>query len=123
MDDLAEGGEAVESACLLPFESAGDYGAGGVGSVVGKGARERCSVWLSRVGNLVFVLGWLHYTRAWFVDDLSRGAVWLFEPVPVSVVRLLGFGENGDDTVWRWGWDEMPGSWTQGRWWERGLKI
>jgi hypothetical protein len=92
-------------------------------ALLGKEVRERCPMWLSRGGNLVFVLVWLHYTRAWFVDDLSRGAVWLFEPVPVSIVRMLGFGENGDNAVWRWGRDEVSGLWTEGRWWERGLKI
>lgn len=84
---------------------------------------KRCPVWVRRMANLVFVLGWLHFTRWAFVDDLSRGAVWLFEPVPVSVVRALGFGEAGDDRVWRWEADERPRFYVGRRWWESGIAI
>lgn len=92
-------------------------------AVLGKEGREMCPRWARRGGNLVFVLVWLHLTRWAFVDDLSRGGVWLFEPVPVSVVRMLGFGEAGDDAVWRWTPDERPKFWVGRRWWESGIAI
>lgn len=78
--------------------------------------------WLRRAGNLAFVVVWLHFTRWAFVDDLCRAAIWLFEPVPVSPLRALGFGMPGD-TWWRWDRDLFP-RWYVGRhWWETGLAL
>lgn len=75
-----------------------------------------------RAGNLVFVAVWLHLTRWGFLDDMCRSGVWLFEPVPVSPLRALGFGHAGD-SWWRWDAHHLP-SWHWGRhWWETGLSI
>ena len=76
-----------------------------------------------RAGNLAFVAVWLLATQRLFVDDVSRAGLWLFEPVPVSVVRTLGWGGPGDAAVWRWDRDNFP-RWHSGRhWWESGLRL
>jgi hypothetical protein len=75
-----------------------------------------------RAGNLAFAFAWLHATQWLFVDDLGRAGLWLFEPVPLSPARWLGFG-GPDAAVWRYGWDDLP-RWYWGRhWWETGVAI
>jgi hypothetical protein len=74
-----------------------------------------------RMGNLAFVMLWLHLFRWALVDDMARCGLWLFEPVPFSLLRALGFGKPGD-TVYRAG-EQLPG-WHTGRfWWESGILI
>ncbi|KAK0745979.1 hypothetical protein B0T18DRAFT_480464 [Schizothecium vesticola] len=71
--------------------------------------------------NTAFALAWLHATNWMLIGDFSRAALWLFEPVPVSVLRLVGFGAEGEGW-WRWDGTFLPG-WTGGgggRWWEGG---
>ncbi|KAI9818423.1 MAG: hypothetical protein M1827_000482 [Pycnora praestabilis] len=77
-----------------------------------------------QVGNFVVVHVWLYYTAPLLVDDFARGGIWLFEPVPFSVVRGLGFGVLGKEggegwCCWRWEWFAK---WYWGRrWWRSGL--
>ncbi len=76
-----------------------------------------------RAGNLLFVLLWLHCTRWAIIDDMSRSALWLFEPVPISPLRWLGFGLPGD-SWWRWDRDHLPKGWHTGKhWWESGIAL
>lgn len=89
---------------------------------VGEGVRGRCPGWVRRGANAAFVLVWLHCTRGWFVDDLCRAGVWLYEPLPVSVVRAVGLGQPGDG-AWRWYGDVMPKFWRGERWWEWGIAV
>ncbi|KAJ1331342.1 Membrane bound O-acyl transferase family [Microdochium nivale] len=59
--------------------------------------------WVRRAANLAFVLGWLSLTAWPLLEDFSRGGLWLFEPVPVSLARgLTGLGDPADRRVWRW---------------------
>ncbi|KAK1752449.1 membrane bound O-acyl transferase family-domain-containing protein [Echria macrotheca] len=75
-----------------------------------------------RAGNLVFVVAWMHWTNGLFIGDLSRSAIWLFEPVPFSVLRAVGLGPKGD-SAWRWDREYMP-RWHWGtHWWETGVRI
>jgi hypothetical protein len=66
---------------------------------------------------VLFAAGWLALTGPLLVDDFARCGVWLFEPVPVSLVRgLTGQG-------W-WCWGGRWVGWWQGRyWWETGIAI
>ncbi|KAK1834661.1 membrane bound O-acyl transferase family-domain-containing protein [Podospora conica] len=83
---------------------------------VGRGVRG--------VGNTLFALGWLHVTNWMLIGDFSRAGLWLFEPLPVSVVRLVGWGPEGEGW-WRWDGSFLPG-WTAGmggRWWEGGVRL
>lgn len=76
---------------------------------------------LRRIGNLVFVLGWLLYTGFWLTDDFARGGIWLYEPVPISIMRGMGLGER--DAGW-WCWEHFGVSWYSGEhWWEGGIAI
>jgi hypothetical protein len=78
--------------------------------------------WLSRLGNLAFVAAWLHLTASFFVDDVSSAGLWLFEPVPISPLRMLRFGHPGDHW-WRWDRAHFPRWHTGERWWQSGIAI
>ncbi|KAK4156936.1 membrane bound O-acyl transferase family-domain-containing protein [Chaetomidium leptoderma] len=82
--------------------------------------------WLRQTTNLLFVLVWLQLTGWGLIDDMSRSAVWLFEPVPVSPFRLLGLGVPGGDAWWRWDGEGYGVRWWGGgqqRWWEAGVRL
>ncbi|KAK4236893.1 hypothetical protein C8A03DRAFT_45167 [Achaetomium macrosporum] len=78
--------------------------------------------WVRRAGNLAFVAAWLLFTGCGLIDDMSRAGLWLFEPVPVSPLRMMGFGSPGES--W-WRWDGEYGlRWYTGRhWWESGIRL
>lgn len=86
------------------------------------GALSTLPRWLRRAGNFVFVALWLHFTCWGLIDDMSRAGLWMFEPVPVSPLRMMGFGAPGES--W-WRWDEEYGlRWYRGRhWWESGIRL
>lgn len=77
--------------------------------------------WIKRVANLAFLILWFYFTGPLLVDDFARGGIWLFEPVPVSPLRGLGFGAEGE------GWWCWHGKWVRfwrgERWWSSGLAI
>jgi Membrane bound O-acyl transferase family len=79
---------------------------------------------LRRAGTLMYVLTWFYFTGPWLADDFARGGIWLFEPVPVSVVRGLGWGAEGEG--W-WCWHGRWAVWWSGRegrpWWRVGIAI
>jgi len=85
------------------------------------GVTQRLPRWGRRLGNFVYVHVWFYYTAPLLIDDFARGGVWLFEPVPVSVVRALGFGGGGEGW-WRWGRVYLRW-WRGGRWWESGVAF
>ncbi|KAK1769959.1 membrane bound O-acyl transferase family-domain-containing protein [Phialemonium atrogriseum] len=84
--------------------------------------RGRWRRWVSGAANVAFVGLWLHFTRWALVDDLSRSAIWLFEPVPASPLRALGLGRPGD-SWWRWDRDLSPRWYVGRRWWETGITL
>lgn len=70
--------------------------------------------------NFLYVHVWFYHTAPLFIQDAAAGGQFLYEPVPVSVLRGMGFGteENG------WGcWDH--GRWPRFQrgeyWWESGM--
>jgi Membrane bound O-acyl transferase family len=74
-----------------------------------------------KTGNFLFTLGWLFETGYWLTDDFARGGLWLYEPIPVSLLRGLGFGDKGDG--W-WCWEHIGVGWYKGRrWWESGIAL
>ncbi|KAI2784677.1 hypothetical protein F4815DRAFT_131901 [Daldinia loculata] len=84
---------------------------------------RRMPRWVRRLGNLVFVLGWMWLTSWALIDDFGRCGLWLFEPVPVSVFRWLGYGPTQDRRVWRYERDFWP-KWYWGKhWWDSGFGI
>jgi hypothetical protein len=79
--------------------------------------------WLRRAGNLLFTLAWLHFTGWGLIDDMSRAGIWLFEPVPVSPLRMMGLGVPGEKW-WRWEGGYYGFGWYKGNtWWESGLRL
>ncbi|KAI1779866.1 membrane bound O-acyl transferase family-domain-containing protein [Hypoxylon cercidicola] len=84
---------------------------------------ERMPRWARRLGNLAFVLVWMWMTSWALVDDFGRCGLWLYEPVPVSVMRALGLGPTPDRRVWRLERDFWP-RWYWGKhWWDTGIGI
>jgi hypothetical protein len=82
-------------------------------SLRGSKAAKSVPQWAKRTLTFVYVHVWFYYTAHLLCDDFARGGVWLFEPVPISLFRGLGFGAEGD------GWlaiEAMP-SWHRGATW------
>lgn len=76
--------------------------------------------------NAVVTLGFLYFTGPLLANDFARCGIWLFEPIPVSILRGLGFGPGGkDEGFWAWSQDgsSWVGWWKGERWWETGLAI
>lgn len=72
-------------------------------------------------GNLLYSLFWLYSTGWILADDFARGGLWLWEPVPFSPLRGLGFGEP--DAGW-WCWEHSGVGWYSGKhWWESGIAL
>ncbi|KAL8810192.1 MAG: hypothetical protein Q9200_002777 [Gallowayella weberi] len=80
-----------------------------------KGYREAIPPWMRRTGNVIVVLAWCRLTGPWIADEFAAGGIWLYEPLPVSLIR----GIRGEGW-WRWGGDWVR--WYSGdRWWRNGL--
>lgn len=76
---------------------------------------------IRQMGNCLFVVFWLFSTGWWLADDFARGGVWLWEPIPISPLRGLGFGLEGDGWLC---WDTFGYGWYHGKHWrESGLAM
>lgn len=76
----------------------------------------------TRYANVAFTLIWLLLTGPLLIDPLARGGTWLFEPIPFSFVRGLGFSR---DRRW-WCWKSVNwGNWVydEKRWWLSGYQV
>jgi hypothetical protein len=65
---------------------------------------NRLSLWqscLRQCSNLAFTILWLWATSGLLLTDLTSGGVWIFEPVPVSLIRGSGLSK-GDQRLWCW---------------------
>ncbi|OAL51291.1 hypothetical protein IQ07DRAFT_418342 [Pyrenochaeta sp. DS3sAY3a] len=79
--------------------------------------------WVKKGATFLYVHVWFYYTAHFLCDDFSRGGVWLFEPVPVSLFRGLGFGADGLRDGW-WCWGGQLVRWHRGdRWWRSGIAF
>jgi hypothetical protein len=78
--------------------------------------------WLIRTTNLVLIVLWFYYTGPLLVDDFARAGIWMFEPIPVSLLRGgLGLGAKGDQWwCWRGSWFELYSGAT---WWQSGIRL
>ncbi|KIW45485.1 uncharacterized protein PV06_03872 [Exophiala oligosperma] len=87
---------------------------------------ERVPLAVREVGNLLYVMVYLFFTGPLLADDFARCGLWLFEPVPISFLRGLGFGPGGKDEGW-WAWYQEGSKtlgWYEGdRWWTTGVAI
>ncbi|MCJ1380681.1 hypothetical protein MMC17_003789 [Xylographa soralifera] len=85
------------------------------------GLREKLPSWVRGMGNFVAVHVWFYYTAPRLTDDFARGGIWLFEPIPISIWRGLGFGAEGEG--W-WCWHGKIITWYSGQnWWQSGLAF
>lgn len=81
---------------------------------------------VGRTINVLVTLSFLYFTGPLLANDFSRSGIWLFEPIPVSVLRGLGFGPGGkDEGLWAWSQDgsKWVGWWRGKGWWETGMAI
>lgn len=85
---------------------------------------ERLPKWVKQLWTFVYVHVWFYFTAHLLCDDFARGGVWLFEPVPVSLFRGLGFGADARDGWWCWyGVGEVV-RWHKGEsWWTTGIAF
>lgn len=84
---------------------------------------ERFPLWSRKFANGLYSFIWLLITSPSFVDDMNRGGVWMFEPLPFSPLRALGLGPHGESM---WPWKDIYGAYwegTRGRWWESGWAL
>ena len=83
----------------------------------GSGIADRMPAYIGGVTRIVGLGLWFWWTANFFADDVARGGIWLFEPVPLSLVR----GIKGEGWLC-WG----PGlfGWYSGdRWWKSGITF
>ncbi|KAK5062843.1 hypothetical protein LTR84_004918 [Exophiala bonariae] len=81
---------------------------------------------VGRTTNVLVTLTFLYFTGPLLANDFARSGIWLFEPVPISLLRGFGFGPGGkDEGFWAWSQDGSTWvGWWQGKgWWETGLAI
>ncbi|CAG8276370.1 unnamed protein product [Penicillium salamii] len=77
--------------------------------------------WARRAANLLFVYCWLMGSGGLIADDFARGGLWLMEPIPVSPLRGLGFGLQGEGWwCWREPWFRY---WSDGSYWGSGIRV
>jgi Membrane bound O-acyl transferase family len=72
-----------------------------------------------QLSNFFFVHIWFYYTAPLFVGDVAAGGQFLYEPIPISFLRGLGFGTNGD-SWYCWG-GHWPRFYKGKHWWESGI--
>ena len=78
--------------------------------------------WLKQGFTFLYVHVWFYFTAHLLCDDFARGGVWLFEPVPLSLFRGLGFGPDARDGLWCWGGQLVR--WHSGdTWWTTGIAF
>ena len=93
----------------------------GVTKTLSQRYRNKIPRWMKRWTRFLAVNIWLYYTGPLVCDDFSRCGIWLMEPVPISLIRGLGFGLEGEG--W-WCWGGAWISWWSGeRWWQSGLAL
>lgn len=85
------------------------------------GVRDRLPRWVRGLANFAWTHVWFYYTAPLLCDDFAGGGVWLFEPIPISILRGLGFGLEGQGW-WCWSWPWF--TWySADKWWRSGLAL
>ncbi|KAI9816154.1 MAG: hypothetical protein M1826_001880 [Phylliscum demangeonii] len=82
---------------------------------------RRCPRLVRQAINFVYVHVWFYYTAPLLTDDVARGGVWLFELIPISLLRGFGFGLK-EEGWWCWHYPLLH--WHRGTsWWNSGLSL
>ena len=81
------------------------------------GIRDEIPAWLRGMGNSIVVVAWCFLTGPLIADEFAATGIWLYEPVPISLLRgLTGQG-------W-WCWSGRWLRWyTADKWWKSGLAF
>jgi hypothetical protein len=113
------------SMCFFLLQGLGVFAEAVVGQTLKKaGVAGRVSPWAMRVWTFVYVHVWFYFTAHLLCNDFARGGVWLFEPVPISIFRGLGFGADSRDGWWCWSGVEEVLRWHSGEsWWTTGIAF
>ncbi|KAG5292922.1 hypothetical protein I7I48_05157 [Histoplasma ohiense] len=77
--------------------------------------------WLCRSTNFIFVVVWAFLIGPLGADDFSIGGIWLVEPIPLSPIRGLGYGAEGEGW-WCWKGQAFQ-QWRGEKWWDFGIRI
>jgi hypothetical protein len=86
------------------------------------GSDRNLPSWLKRGWTFLYVHVWFYFTAHLLCDDFAQAGVWLFEPVPISLFRGLGFGLDARDGWWCWGGQLVR--WHSGdTWWTTGIAF
>ncbi|KAF2756069.1 hypothetical protein EJ05DRAFT_512632 [Pseudovirgaria hyperparasitica] len=95
----------------------------GISLVRKTGLSQRTPKRAAQVFRFIWVYTWLHSTSSLLADDFARAGIWLFEPCPISPLRGLGLGVEGDG-LFTWG---PPSEWlyyyNSGKWWSSGYHL
>lgn len=81
---------------------------------------SRMPTTVKRIGNFVFAAAFLQATAWLLIDDFTQSGLFLYEAVPVSVIRLLGLGRAGEGW-WRWDKYTLPHIYIGKHWWDSGI--
>lgn len=84
-------GMAIQSACSQHF----------VGSYLCDSPGHWKTLLVRQGSNFGFAILWLWAWSGMFLDDMTNGGIWLFEPIPISLIRGLGFSKE-DKRFWCW---------------------
>ncbi|PSN71210.1 hypothetical protein BS50DRAFT_618287 [Corynespora cassiicola Philippines] len=85
------------------------------------GIQHRMPRVITRAITFLYVHVWFYFTAPLLANDFARGGVWLFEPIPISPLRGLGFGLEEDGFFC---WRGTLASWhSDSRWWRRGVAL
>jgi hypothetical protein len=86
------------------------------------GVQKSVPQWAIRTWTFIYVHLWFYNTAHLLCNDFALGGVWLFEPIPVSLFRGLGFGAAKQDGWWCWAGQVLR--WHIGKhWWQSGLAF
>ena len=81
------------------------------------GVRDKIPASVRGACNLALAVAWCWLTGPLIADDFAMGGIWLYEPMPFSLMRGLA-----GDGWWKWG-----GSWMRwhsaNRWWKSGIAL
>ncbi|KAE9983658.1 hypothetical protein BLS_009651 [Venturia inaequalis] len=69
--------------------------------------------------SFLYVHIWFYHTAPLFVEDVAAGGQLLYEPIPFSILRALGFGTE-ENSWYCWG-GRWPGFHRGRHWWESGI--
>ncbi|QDS70490.1 hypothetical protein FKW77_010110 [Venturia effusa] len=72
-----------------------------------------------RASNVVYVHIWFYYTAPLFIQDAASGGQFLYEPIPLSILRGMGLGARDDSWyLWNGPWPRFHRG---NHWWESGI--